>query len=260
MEENKRVKKRKRKRRVNKGCLGTLIALLLVILSAIIMFLTPIFNITRVTVSGNSRISSDVILNVSGVKTGDNIFSLNSGRIRKKVSALPYIESVKIVKSYPDRVKIQVTEGVVAAYIENGEKVVGINESGVVLCNTSAYAAETGAPIVTGFTVTKNTMGETVLVKEKADFDIFLKFIRTFKEYGLMDRLTSFDISDNDYIVFWFEDKLKVEFGDTSHFENKFDNLVAIIKSVSENETPDGVINMVSENYTYRNVILKKSE
>ena len=83
------------------------------------------------------------------------------------------------------------------------------------------------------------------------------------KKVDLCDNLTYFDITDEDNISFMYEDKLLVEFGDKTHYENKFSTLSAAVKELRESsagETPTGIINMVSDNYTFRSVVPKKSE
>lgn len=246
-------RKRKVKRKMRRGCFVSLISAVLVILSAIILFLTPIFNVEKITVTGNSRVNTQVVMKLSGIETGDNIFSVNSGKAKKKLSSLQYVEKVKIVKKYPDKIEIRITEGTVAAYIRSGEKIVGINNQGQVLCNISATGAENLVPVVKGLTVTESNMGKMAEAEDKESFEILLKFLKTFKEKGLSEKLTHFDITDEDYIVFRFEDKLKVEFGDVTHYENKFDYLIAFLEGAAE--TPQGIVNMVSENYTFRSVI-----
>lgn len=257
MAENRRVK-RKVKRKMRRGCFTSLISAVLVILAVVVLFLTPVFNVTEIAVVGNARVSKEVILSVSGIENGSNIFSVDTGRAKKRISSLQYIEDVKIVKKYPDKIKIEITEGKISAYIKSGDKAVGINTQGKVLCNINIAGVQAGAPVVKGFNVTKNTMGETVLVEEKDKFDLFLKFLSNFKENNMAEKITEFDITDDDYIVFIYEDKLKVEFGDAKRFENKFDYLTAIFDYWAE--IPEGVINMTSENYTFRNVTQKKSE
>lgn len=257
MAENRRVK-RKVKRKMRRGCFTSLISAVLVTLAMLILFLTPIFNVTEISVAGNGRIGEEIIISVSGIENGSNIFSVNVQKAKKRISSLQYIENVRIVKKYPNKIKIEITEGKVNAYIKSGDKAVGINAQGKVLCDINIAGVQAGAPVVKGFNVTKNTMGETVLVEEKNKFDLFLRFLTTLKEKGLLEKLTEFDITDDDYIVFIYEDKLKVEFGDAKRFENKFDYLTAIFDYWSE--IPEGIINMASENYTFRNVVLKKTE
>ncbi len=246
-------RRRRQKPKMRRGCFVTIISLILVLLSAIVLFTTPIFNVSKITVTGNSRINTQIVMKVAGFEKGDNIFSVNTRKAKKKLSSLQYVEKVKIVKKYPDKIEIRITEGKIAAYIQSGEKMVGINTNGQVLCSITNMGSKTDAPVVKGFTVTKSTMGETVLVDDEENFEIFMKFMETFEKNDMLQKVTHFDISDEDYIVFRLEDKLKIEFGDVNHYENKFDYLTAFLTTAAE--TPQGIVNMVSENYTFRSVI-----
>lgn len=256
--------KRKRvKRRMRPGCLVSLVSFVLVVLGGVILFMTPLFNVDKITVKGNDTIAKSVILRLSGLETGENIFAMSTRRAEKKISGLQYVENVRVKRKLPDKIEIEITEGEADFYIKDGEKLVGINKDCRVLCCIDLSAAKAGTPVVNGFTVEKRTMGETLLVEEKDRFDLFLRFVKMMEKTNLSEGLSQFDLSDEDDISFMYMDKLLVEFGDVSHYENKFNNLVSIIATLTESsggEVPTGIVNMTSDNYTFRSVVPKKSE
>ena len=81
------------------------------IIVAIIFTMSVFFKVEKIDVSGNSKYSKEQIISASGIHTGDNLFFINRiGAGSRVVVKLPYIDSVKITRSLPNRVTITVEE------------------------------------------------------------------------------------------------------------------------------------------------------
>lgn len=243
---------KRKKKRINPGFIITVIIL---IVSGIVLFLTPLFHIDNIKISGNERISRAEILIASGIREDKNIFAINKGYAEKKIKALGYIEDVKIKRKLPDTVAIEVKEGTVSAYLDFGGMYAGINKEGQTLCNVSKASPIAGAPIVTGCNVIKAPVGEKVVLrKEKEDeYEVLLKLLDTFDGHGITGDITAIDVTKKDDIVFRYKDKLKIELGGLNDYDLKFNFLEAMLSELGD--APTGVINMQSENYVYRNTV-----
>lgn len=250
MADERRRTKKKVKRRIRPGCMVSVVILLL---SWIILFLTPVFNVNRVIVEGNTTVKTETILAASGVRAGQNLFRSNLGRAKSEISKLNYIEDVSVKRVFPDKIKITVEEGSVAAYFKVDKSYVGINKQGKVLCSLNEADITKPAPRVRGISVLKSQVGQAIEVKETARFDVLLKFLKTFETEGMREEITDFDITDSDYIVFRHRDKLKVEFGDEKNFDHKFSFLKGLLNEMGQDV--EGELNMISENYTYSHTV-----
>lgn len=244
--------RRKKKKRINPAFLLTV---LILVVSGIVLFLTPLFHIEDIKISGNERISKAEILIVSGIREDKNIFAINKGYAEKKIKALGYIENVKIKRKLPDTVTIEVKEGKVSAYLDFGGLYAGINKSGQTLCNVSKASPIEGAPVVLGVGVTKADVGSNIVLREgRADeYEVLLKLMNTFDAYNLTDNITEIDVTKKDDIVFRYRGKLKIELGGLNDYDLKFNYLEAMLSELGDE--PTGVINMQSENYVYRNTV-----
>ncbi|MBQ8002209.1 MAG: FtsQ-type POTRA domain-containing protein, partial [Clostridia bacterium] len=109
--------KKKKKLRVRPGCL---VSVFILVVSAVVLFLTPIFDIDDIVIKGNARISKAEIMIASGIREDKNIFAINKGYAKKKILAIGYIEDVKISRQLPGKVVITVKEGSVSAYLDFG--------------------------------------------------------------------------------------------------------------------------------------------
>lgn len=246
------AKKKKRRVRINPKFI---IALLLLAVAAVVLFLTPLFDITDIKISGTERIAKAEVLIASGIRENKNIFAINKGSAEKSIKALGYIEDVKIKRRLPNVVLIEVKEGTVCAYVDYGGMYVGINKSGMALCRVSKALPAEGAPIVKGINVIKADLGEKVKLKKgkEDEFEVLSKLLDTFDKYDITPFVTEIDVAKKTDIVFRYNHKLKIELGGLNDYDLKFNYIKAMLSELGNDAT--GVINMQSENYTYRNTI-----
>lgn len=249
------AKKKKKRLKVNPKFLLTVF---LLIVTAVVLFVTPLFDIRNIEIKGNERNNRVEIQIASGIRKHNNIFAINTKRAEKSIKAVGYIEDVKIKRKLPGTVVITVQEGEVAAFLDYGGMNVGINESGMALCRVSKVLPVSDAPVVKGVSAIKVDVGEKVKIKEgrEDEYEILEKLLKTFKELSLTKDITYIDITKKDDIVFRYKDKLKVELGGLNDYDLKFSYVKAMLSELGPDAT--GVINMQSENYTYRNTIEEK--
>ena len=104
----KEIELKKRKKR--KIVLIIIILLLLIILGCAYLFTSEEFNIKNITITGNEYLTQEEIYNLSNIKLNDNIF-LTLGLVAKvRLKQNPYIEDAKIIKIYPNKIKIEIKE------------------------------------------------------------------------------------------------------------------------------------------------------
>ncbi len=246
------AKKKRRKIKVRPGCL---ISVFILAVSAVVLFLTPIFDIDDIEITGNERISKAEIMIASGIRENKNIFAINKAQAKKKIMALGYIEEVKIERKLPHRVTIEVKEGTVAAYLDFGDLYAGINKDGQTLCNMSKASPVKNAPVVLGIGVKKADVGKSIVLNDgrRDEYEVLVKLMETFDSLALTENITEIDITSKENIMFRYKGNLKVELGGLNDYDLKFSYIMSMLSELGAE--PTGVINMQSENYVYRNTI-----
>lgn len=134
-----RVIPKERRRQYNtksrKITLGLLVFFAVVI--AVFSFMkSDHFNIDKITVDGNVKLTYNEIVDVSGIKTGENIFDYNTSKARKAVMSLSYVDSVEIVRDYPSEVYIYVKEKAGTMALLTNSVYYYLDSEGVVLKST----------------------------------------------------------------------------------------------------------------------------
>ncbi|WBW95351.1 cell division protein FtsQ/DivIB [Oceanirhabdus sp. W0125-5] len=101
------IKKRKKKRLVNKL---VLLFLVLVSVGVYVALKQEIFNIKSIVVTGNKIVKTEEIKMLANVRLGDNIFTLKDNQIKENVMINGYIKSVDIQRTFPDKITLSVEE------------------------------------------------------------------------------------------------------------------------------------------------------
>lgn len=114
MARERRHKPKIRKRR-KFGAIRKLLSAVLVA-AAVIVACLVFFRINEVSVNGQGRYTAEEVADVSGIRPGDSLVILPTGRAANNIlTGLPYVKTVEIHRALPDRVVISVTEHTAAA-------------------------------------------------------------------------------------------------------------------------------------------------
>ncbi|CAN5468634.1 hypothetical protein BH10ACT3_BH10ACT3_13460 [soil metagenome] len=100
-----RESRRRRRRVLIGGCV--VIAL---ILAAIGSTMSPLLDVDRITVVGHGHVSEADLIDASGVSHGDRLVDLDVNAARRALMEIPWVASARVVRDWPDAVRISVTE------------------------------------------------------------------------------------------------------------------------------------------------------
>ena len=90
---------------------GKISLLLLLIIVCIYLFLhSSIFNINKVYVSGQKKVTSDEVKALAGITPGENLFKINRDLIEKSVKIHPMVKSAQLTRHLPHTVEIKIEE------------------------------------------------------------------------------------------------------------------------------------------------------
>lgn len=129
------------------------------------MFLTtsPFFNVSSVTISGNAALDLDQLLNRIEPVHGENIFTLDSAAISRRLNEHPWIRSVSIERHLPDGIRLHIEERMPYTRIQLGE-VYLMDNYGVLMGHDSP--AYRHLPLVTGVKSKDGELGRNVAGKD----------------------------------------------------------------------------------------------
>lgn len=244
-EEEKAIKKRNFILKITKW----VILLGLLIGTSIYIILSPLFNITEINVSGNSKLTSQDIINLSQIETGINTFKISFKKVTELLKQEPYIESVNIERKLPNTININVKERVPTYMLEFANGFVYMNNQGYML-EISETALE--VPIIVGFeTPVENiSPGSRLIIEDLEKLETVLKIVESAKSNDVYNLITSIDISDgNNFILYLNNEGHTVEFGDGSNINTK----ILYMKDINIRESGNsGTIILYSDPVRFR--------
>jgi len=105
---------------------------------------TPLFKTQFVIVSGNHAVSHGEVMATADIRNGDNIFGINLDVARARLAAHPWIDTASVIREFPNRIIIRITEHAPVAIAEIGLPYL-INRRGEIFEKGSAAFA--GLPV-----------------------------------------------------------------------------------------------------------------
>ncbi|CAN5283746.1 cell division protein FtsQ/DivIB [soil metagenome] len=107
------------------------------------------FRIASVTLNGRKQLTQDEILAIGGVNGRSSLLFLDAATVRDRLKANPWIADANVLKLYPDRLQIDVTERSAFALWQQDGRLAVIADDGAVL---ESYVSRrfTSLPLVVG--------------------------------------------------------------------------------------------------------------
>lgn len=224
---NKPIKKKnKTKKSINtkliKAILKIMCLIFIIIGTIAFLMISPIFNIEKIEIENNKKLSQNTYVSLSGIKQGENIYRISKKEIIGKIKENAYVENVKVKRVLPNKIKIEVQERTATYMIKIANSYMYIDNQGYML-EVSQDKLE--VPILIGIT----TKEEDIKVNNRLceeDLDKLNKVLEIYKTASSIeiDKLISqIDISDkSNYKLILDSEKKNVYLGDATDLLNKF--------------------------------------
>jgi cell division protein FtsQ len=138
-----RVRRDEGRRRLRRVTL--VLGALAVLVGAVALSQTPLFDVDRVRVEGVEGARADEVLEAADIADDQALLSLDGGAVAGRVEALPWVATAQVARSWPATVRVRVTpREVVAAVQVTGETVAFVDGEGVVVTIGPGPSADAG--------------------------------------------------------------------------------------------------------------------
>jgi len=253
----------KRRIRIKKGKRVFSLCLFVVLFVAAIMVFTPVFNIDKIEVKGNSKVPTEEIIQTGRIFEGDNIWLFQKGRAEKRIGEIPYVDTVEISRAMPSKVKVTVKESKPYGYVQTGKKrYLLVDRSGKILEQVTKPSKKLKEIKISKAASSK--AGEYFIADGTSAGRSYKLILSQLKKNGYEDGTNKIQIKSDD-IRFRFNELLVI-IGDTSELDYKFAFLKTFLKERGDDvegcfdiSAPD-VGGYYSENYDENAPIVIKSE
>ena len=218
-----RRKRRKRRRRI--------IFLIILLLIGLAVFLTnsPMFDVTEVQVSGNEKISSDLIAGEVDSLKGQNIFLFDMDMLMGILSKQPYFSGIETKRTLPGKIEIDIAEKKAEIYY--------LKDGVAYLLERNSTLLEIGGNPAKGMTTLVDSaeipaLGER-LYREDSRKGIFLKEFRYLQGRNISDTLIeTIDLTDMTRIRTYYKE-IEIILGYDDSLKDKLNKAINIIEGGS---------------------------
>lgn len=223
------------------------------VIVAIIFLMSISFKISKVEVSGNSIYSDEEIISASGIYSGDSLFFINRIAAGSRVVVkLPYVDSVAITRTLPNKVTIVVQESKAIGYAEIDGEYWTISQSAKYLGKIEAKDAE-GLARISGLTLEKPVVGEAIAAKEgeEAKLQYLQDIMYQIQTRGLVADISSIDVGNEANPEISYQNRFTVHFGENENTEYKFGKMLSAISQLGADDA--GVMDLSTADKVYFN-------
>ena len=217
-----------------------------VVVVAAIFVMSVLFRVEDIQVVGNHHYTAEEIIRAVDIEEGDNLFFFDRfAAVGRAFSKLPYIESVTIERSLPNKVVITVEETTALAYLQLGEEKWTLDHNCKVLGKAAEGEEESLLPIE-GLRPGTLMIGEIMETEDgKEETILYLAAILDqIEARGMTDQVTRIDFSNPNSPEFDYGGKYTVVLGKYENVEHKFGMFVTVMGMLKEGDV--GVIDVSS--------------
>ncbi len=239
------IEKAKKRERLKKQQLRTLAGVAGAIVFAIVlMFMTPLFNIREIRLSGNDTVSKDVINAKIGNLIGANLFGTSVSGIEEKMTEIPQISDVDVKKAiFPTRLELAITESRPAAYVLSGNATLVIDSGLKIIDDASVFDYEK-LPSISGISVSDYELNTQLEVDSDEKRDVLIEILSTLESCALIDMVKYISVDDLTSITFNYDNRIEVLCGSPLQMERKIRMFSESIRTSTFDEYSRGSVDI----------------
>lgn len=212
----------------------------LALVCTFLLFISPLFNIKSIYVTGTNQLTSEEVLSVLDFSKGDNIFAIDTTKATKEVMKLSRVDSCTITRTLPGKVTLSVNEKTESGYIKVKSGYAGIDETGKVLVVTKSCEAK--CPLISGITIADPQKDDYIKCEEKnakEKTDVLITLLTELSNRSMIPEVKSINIKDTKNISLTLVTKTIVNLGENGK-ENKdtLEYKIAFLKAILEEDYP----------------------
>lgn len=205
------------------------------------------YRITEIDVEGNSYIPKERVIELSGLKVGTNLLTLDekaAERIGQAISRERYLVFVGLKKYEPNRVVIHVRERTPVAYMNTNGIVYVLDASGMVLEEDRQGTMRPVLMRLEGLDVRTCRVGSRVDVNQQLQFDIYMTVSMEAKAMSLGEVNSALYVTDTNNLYLVTADGFTVRLGNSSRIHAKLRSMNLVREALVARGEHSGTIDV----------------
>lgn len=221
-----------------------LVNLFLIGLIVAIGLLTPAFYIHEITVTGTGHLTPGKVIDAAELEVGRNIFTFRTSTVKQNIATLSFVKEAKVLRQFPDKVSIIVTECEPIAQVVCGESLYIVVDDGGKILDTTSESAKYGIPIIEGLSVEQFEVGQIIETSEPEKFDQLIALSKELSENNIIDQIAKIALEKGD-ILLTFQRGIVCDIGSGDNSSYKIRFLKEVIGQIPADKT--GTVEFIDE-------------
>ena len=216
----------------------------LVLFLILCAFLTPVFNVNKIVVVGNSILSEEKIIDASGIYLSKNIFTFQCSKAKDEIEKLSFVDICEVERELPSEVVINIKECVPIAQIKCGQSLfLIVDKSGKVL-DISDNRKKYDIPELDNISVIEFEVGKKVNPENTSTFNNMLLLAQEVKNSGVSEMTESLTCKDDELII-CLKGDIKCNIGNGENMPYRVKFIREVYESIPEGKK--GTLKFVEE-------------
>lgn len=203
----------RKRRRSTSALYVTVIAALMLL--AVIVGLSVFFKVSEFEVTGTSMYAPEDVIKASGLELESSIFFIRESTAAAKIkAALPYVDEVRISRSLPGTVSLDVTECYPVASVEASGSLWIIDKNAKIL-DKKPLGTKTQTINIIGIAPIMPAVGDTLALGDAGtvQFTYLRQVLAGLLEAGMHEDVQWLDMTSISAVTFRYENRLTVNLG-----------------------------------------------
>lgn len=190
------------------------------------------FSIDTISINGNSRYKTELIIEESGIAKGGFMFGFASSAIEERICMkCPYIEKAKITREYPSTVRIDVTECTAEYYTSQMNRYIAFSADLKVLEVSNRDLWLETAVYVDIPDISTALEGKKIAFSDDGSCTYITAFISELENFNAGCSIDRVDLRDSFNIKMLCDERFEVLFGKDKELNVKMKRLSMVIMS-----------------------------
>ncbi len=219
----------------------------LILCAACAVLYYGVFRVRTIQVVGNSQVSAETIVNLSGVHLGDSSLNVDTDEAKRLINSNRYLIFQDMECELLGTVTIYVKERTPAAVMNYCGINYTIDRKGMVLEESEDVSALSTLPQISGMDISGQfgcVVGRTITVNNSAQLTAMRELLVELKVLKAEGEVTKIKMSDLSHILLETREGYSVSLGDSTLIHAKLKAMLAIKNKLNTMETGTGTIDV----------------
>lgn len=231
---------------ISQSSVAVILTGLVVVLGVLACAFSPIFVLRNINVSGCRYVQPEEVIRIAGVRTGENLFQLQTDEIRRTLEKDLRIEQAMVQRSFPSQLNIEISERVPVALIRCDYGYLEAGKDGIVL-DAHRTLRQMPVPIISGASAADLFVGDRI---ENENILKVLSFLSMLEDDSIQS-LSEISVA-NPQDVLVYAGSVQIRLGALAQLLDKVDVTASVLKELKQTKHPIEYVDARYDVYSVR--------